>query len=105
MTVSLAHLVVANIDPVSAVAALLGGALVVVLVLGHRRRLRAESDLADARERIHLSAESGGLGFWEWQVEGDRIWLSDRGRLHFGLDAAVKATRALLLEQIHPEDR
>jgi serine phosphatase RsbU (regulator of sigma subunit)/PAS domain-containing protein len=66
----------------------------------------SELDLRVREQRMHVAMEGTGTGFWEWDVEADRIqWTDSLGALH-GLDAgAVPRGLDGLLELIHPGDR
>ena len=42
-------------------------------------KVRAEQmarDLSTSRQQLRLAAEAGGLSLWDWDLKGDRFWLS-----------------------------
>jgi PAS domain S-box-containing protein len=66
----------------------------------------SEVELRAREDRMHLAMESTGTGFWEWDVNADRVrWTDSLAALH-GL-APGSAPRGLdgLLALIHPKDR
>ena len=83
------------------VEAFLIGALLVQL---GRRRL-AERSLRDSEERVSLAAEAANLGMWVWDVDRDKIWMTDKGRALFGFAPDAGLDNAALISRVHPEDR
>ncbi len=63
-------------------------------------------ELEDARERIALATESGGIGIWDVDLLTEIVhWDPQSFRLH-GFDPAVGETSfALWLASLHPDDR
>jgi PAS domain S-box-containing protein len=84
-----------------AVEAFLIGALLVQL----RRRRLAERSLRDSEERMSLAADAANLGMWVWDVVGDKIWMTDKGRALFGFAPDTRLDNAALISRAHPEDR
>lgn len=39
---------------------------------------RLASDLASSRQQLRMAADSGGLSLWDWDLAGDRFWISSR---------------------------
>ncbi len=79
-------------------------------ILAHRVRymLRASSainDLAENQLRLSNAQRIGDMGDWEWDVQRDRVTLSQQGRCIFGhaLDNAVLDPRAFMAT-LHPDD-
>lgn len=67
---------------------LLQATLIAVLLLHRARLRRTEADLRDSQERMNLAAAAASLGFWEWHLSRDEIWISPGGRALFGLDGS-----------------
>ncbi|QJR11253.1 Sensor histidine kinase RcsC [Usitatibacter rugosus] len=51
---------------------------------GFRRR-QVEAELREYRERCELALGAGDAGFWDWTVEGDRLYVSPRLLELFGI--------------------
>jgi PAS domain S-box-containing protein len=77
------------------------GALLVQL----RRRRLAERSLRDSEERMSPAAEAANLGMGVWDVGGDEVWMTDKGRALFGFAPDTRLDRAALTARVHPEDR
>ena len=67
-----------------------------------RRRMAAE--LIEQRRRLEVAADATGLGFWEWDVEADRIAWSDRNKHLHGLAADAEVTVESYVGLVHPDD-
>jgi signal transduction histidine kinase len=61
--------------------------------------------LREAEIQATLAAESASFGVWVWDVDADRVWLSDRARDLFRFPAPFEPTVGQMLERIHPDDR
>jgi PAS domain S-box-containing protein len=68
-------------------------------------RRKAEQDLRESEERLHLAASAADAGLWVMEVDTGRIWATDKLRevLHFKPDEPLSFER--FLEVVHPEDR
>lgn len=45
----------------------------------HQAKLTAEQmarDLSSSRQQLRMAADAGGLSLWDWDLKGDRFWLS-----------------------------
>ena len=67
-----------------------------------RRRMAAE--LIEQRRRLAVAVDATGLGFWEWDVEADRIAWSDRNKHLHGLSPEAEVTIASYVALVHPDD-
>ncbi|WP_309606300.1 PAS domain-containing protein [Phenylobacterium sp.] len=67
-----------------------------------RRRMAAE--LIEQRRRLEVAADATGLGFWEWDVEADRVVWSDRNKHLHGLPADAEVTVESYVALVHPDD-
>src|SRR3954471_24816687 len=65
-----------------------------------------ELDLRTREHRMHRAMEATGTGYWEWDVEADRIRWTDGLAILHGLEAGrVPRGIAGLLELVRPDDR
>jgi PAS domain S-box-containing protein len=72
-----------------------------------RRVAAGEHALRESEERYALAMEGANDGHWDWNVTADRIFLSPKMKLLYGLDAdSVINSRSEWLAQIviHPDD-
>ncbi len=70
------------------------------------RRLQiADAALRESEQRMALAAEAADVGFWLYDVDEDRIWMSERVRAarEYGENESVDFRR--FLDAVHPEDR
>ena len=68
-----------------------------------RREMAAA--LVEQRRRLEVAVEATGLGFWEWDLEANRVHWSDRNRALFGLGPDDPVSVQRYLELVHPDDR
>jgi PAS domain S-box-containing protein len=85
------------------------GALTIWALLRQIRRVAAgERALRESEERYALAMEGANEGHWDWNLENDRLFMSQKMKSLFGLSADSQInTRSAWLEQIvlHPDDR
>jgi PAS domain S-box-containing protein len=67
-----------------------------------RRRIAAE--LEEQRRRLEVAVEATGLGFWEWDIEADKVTWSERNREIFEVAPESELTIARYIELVHPDD-
>jgi PAS domain S-box-containing protein len=68
-------------------------------------RFEAEQSLRTSEERLRLSQDAAGLGYWDFDF-ADRTWVcSDQARKLLGIEPTAPASTALLLSAVHTEDR
>lgn len=60
--------------------------LIVALLVERRIRRRAEVAHRDSEARAQIAGVSLGVGFWTWDPERDRLWLSEQCARLLGLD-------------------
>jgi PAS domain S-box-containing protein len=66
----------------------------------------AESALRRREQRLLLAMEGTGTGYWEWDVEGDRIrWTDSLAPLHGLASGEVPRGLAGFLDLVHPDER
>jgi len=93
--------------------ALWSGAIAVALLIWtvfvinryERDRRRAESDLANARERLAFALEGSNSAAWDWDLPRNEIYLSAGWPQILGAEAReTTVTPAALLALVHPDD-
>jgi two-component system, LuxR family, sensor kinase FixL len=94
-------------DLILATAAIFGlqSMLIVGLIVQRSRLKRAEGSLRESEERMSLAADAANLGMWLWDVAGDKIWMTEKGRALFGLAPDAYLDDATLITRVHPDDR
>lgn len=65
----------------------------------------SEAALREQTERVRLAQEAGQVGVFEWFPESGGLSVSNAFRHLWGLSADAPVTDALLVSQIHPDDR
>ena len=80
-------------------------ALISALVVERFWRRRAEVSLRQSEERMSLAAEAANLGLWFWDVGGNEIWMTDKGRALLGFIPDEPLDYAALTARVHPADR
>ncbi len=66
---------------------------------------RSKEALRESANLMGLAAEAGNLAMWVWDVSGNDVWMTERGRSLFGLEPDVPLDFAATLDSVHPEDR
>ena len=66
-------------------------------------QLAHELEISD--HRLHLAADSAGLGLWEWDLSKDEIWVTPTRRAQLGFPVSGKITFEDLISRWHPDDR
>lgn len=85
-----------------AVAILAAGAL---LTRNMRLRNRHEAELLDTHDRLALAQRTAKAGFWDWDIETDRLTWSPELFALFGLDSKVTdANFETWRRVVHPDD-
>ena len=87
------------------VAILVQGILIAGLLVERFSRRRAEASLRQSEERLSLAAEAANLGVWLWDVEGNEVWMTDKGRRLLGFTPDERVDYAAVAARVHPEDR
>jgi PAS domain S-box-containing protein len=87
--------------------ALLGATAIAALLRQLRRVQTSEQALRESEERYALAMEGANEGHWDWDIAGDRLFLSPKMKAWAGLsqDSLIN-TRAAWLASIviHPDD-
>jgi len=79
--------------------------LIAALITNLVRRRRAERSLSESEARVALAAEAARLGVWELDTVTGEMWVSDKVRELFNLNATEAVGLATLGNHALPEDR
>ena len=66
---------------------------------------RSKEALRESANLMGLAAEAGDLAMWVWDVSGNDVWMTERGRSLFGLEPDARLDFAATFDRVHPEDR
>ena len=69
------------------------------------RTVRLAHELELTEKRLTLTADSTGVGLWEWDLNKNEIWVTPNRRAQLGLPASGKITFERLISRWHPDDR
>jgi two-component system cell cycle sensor histidine kinase PleC len=93
-------------DLFSLVAPLLVGiALALLFVVQSRKAEAAEQAFAESERRFRLAVEAARCGIWEWDLDADRMLMSDIAGAILGWGGAGAVDGPKLLARIAPEHR
>ena len=66
----------------------------------------ANQKLRETEARLLEAQRLAGVGSWEWEIGGDRVWWSEELYRLYGLDpSTLPASYQGFLDRVHPEDR
>ena len=66
---------------------------------------RSKEALRESANLMGLAAEAGNLAMWVWDVSGNDVWMTERGRSLFGFKPDERLDFAAIFDRVHPEDR
>jgi PAS domain S-box-containing protein len=66
---------------------------------------RSKEALRESANLMGLAAEAGDLAMWVWDVSGNDVWMTGRGRSLFGLKPDARLDFSATFDVVHPEDR
>jgi two-component system, LuxR family, sensor kinase FixL len=66
---------------------------------------RSKEALRESANLMGLAADAGNLAMWVWDVSGNAVWMTERGRSLFGLEPDARLDFAATFDHVHPEDR
>ena len=68
-------------------------------------KIRVNAALRESEARMQFVAEHAGVGYWYWDIDGDRLhWSAVCNRLH-GIPEGRQLTYTDYLAAVHPDDR
>ena len=77
--------------------------MLLAVVIDEERR--SKEALRESANLMGLAAEAGDLAMWVWDVSGNDVWMTGRGRSLFGLKPDARLDFAATFDRVHPEDR
>jgi len=81
---------------------LVQSALIVALLLERRVRRRAQSALLESQARAEIAGVSLGVGFWSWDPDRDRVWVSEQCARLLGFERRSYPPLANFLDAVRP---
>ena len=66
---------------------------------------RSKEALRESKDQMGLAAEAANAAMWVWDVSGDDVWMTERGRSLFGFKPDARIDFAATIDRVHPEDR
>ena len=66
---------------------------------------RSKEALRETANLMGLAADAGSLAMWVWDVSGNKVWMTERGRSLFGLKPDERLDFAATFDRVHREDR
>ena len=66
---------------------------------------RLADSLRDTEARVRLAAQAAELGFWDWDLKRDEVWIDDTERERTGISGPGLASHGHYLSLIHRDDR
>src|SRR6266536_2910232 len=66
---------------------------------------RAEEALRESEARMSLAANAANLGLWLWNIQDDKLWVTEQWRRLFGFAESEPVSFDRVLQVVHPEDR
>lgn len=82
---------------------LLQSALIVALLLERRVRRRAQSALLESEARAEIAGVSLGVGFWSWDPDRDRVWISEQCARLLGFERRSYPPLASFVNAMRPD--
>jgi signal transduction histidine kinase len=62
-------------------------------------------ELQESEERMRLAARAADLGFWDWDVVRDEVWVNDVSSLQIETSEPGHTSLEHYLSRVHPDDR
>jgi C4-dicarboxylate-specific signal transduction histidine kinase/ABC-type uncharacterized transport system substrate-binding protein len=88
---------------ITAAVMLLQSGLIVALLIERRTRRRSQIALRESEDRAEIAGVSLGVGFWTWEPDRDRVWITRQCAWLFGADPAKRMTLDAFLETLRPQ--
>jgi two-component system, LuxR family, sensor kinase FixL len=77
--------------------------MLLAVVIDEERR--SKEAVGQSANLMGLAAEAGDLAMWVWDVSGNDVWMTERGRSMFGLAPGARLDFAAVFDRVHAEDR
>jgi PAS domain S-box-containing protein len=68
-------------------------------------RSKSQQALQKSEERLMLAADSAEARLWEYDLNTDVVWITERGRTFYALAPGEELTFSRFLSLVHPQDR
>jgi len=81
---------------------LLQSALILALLLERRVRHRAQAALQESQARAEIAGVSLGVGFWSWDPDRDRVWISEQCARLLGFERRSYPPLGNFLDAVRP---
>ena len=82
----------------------LGADMVRALQLAARLK-ESEAELRQSEQRMKLATDSASLGLWEWDMQRDRVWASERALALFGVSPSADLGFRRFIDALHLDHR
>jgi two-component system cell cycle sensor histidine kinase PleC len=104
------NVIAANEQQIEDVAGLLiplaiGISLALLLLRMTRRNQDVQQAFADSEQRFRLAVEAARCGIWEWDLDSDRVYMSDVTGVIFGWGGGGVVTGEEVLDRVAPDHR
>jgi len=66
---------------------------------------RSKEALSESANLMGLAAEAGSLAMWVWDISGNDVWMTQRGRSLFGFRPDECLDFSAISDHVHPDDR
>ena len=63
---------------------------------------RSKEALRESANLMGLAADAGNLAMWVWDVSGNDLWMTERGRSLFGFEPDARLDFAAIVDRVHP---
>jgi PAS domain S-box-containing protein len=77
--------------------------MLLAVVIDEERR--SKEALRESANLMSLAAEAGSLAMWVWDGSRNELWMTEPGRVLFGLDRDERPAMAAVVDRVHPDDR
>jgi len=91
-----------SIVTTAGVLLLLQSALIVALLLERRVRRRGQIALLESQARAEIAGVSLGVGFWTWESDRDRVWISEQCARLLGFERRSYPPLPNFLDAVRP---
>lgn len=76
--------------------------LIATLLFERRTRLRSQVALRESEERTGIAGVSLGVGFWTWEPDDDRLWITRQCAWLLGTDSKKPLSLDAFLDAVRP---
>jgi PAS domain S-box-containing protein len=78
---------------------------IIITVNDVTEKVEARKSVEHSEERLRLAVEAADMGTFDWDLETEQFFSSDRLKEIFGFDPKENITHLHLVTNIHPDDR